>query len=89
MFFENQANEQEHSYNQLCPNIRFSTCSVNTQQNQITYSKILNSSPPPFRAHSIPKKHHCNKTNILELYTVFGQSEQPLSLLYHEFVAII
>ena len=75
---------------QLCSNIQFSTCSVNTQQNQITYSKVLNSNPPLFQVHSIPKKHHCNKTlNVLEFYTVFGQPEQPLSLLQQEFVAMI
>ena len=53
MFFENQANDQEHLYNQLCRNIQFSTRSVNTQQNQITYSKILNNNRQPFWVHSI------------------------------------
>ena len=76
MFFENQANDQEHSYNQLCPNIRFSTCSVNTS--------------PPFRVNSIPKKHHYSKTiNVLELNKAFDQPEQPLSPLHQEFVAMI
>ena len=88
MFFENQANDQQHSYNQLTPNIRFSTRSLNTQQNQITDSKILNCNQPPPPSH--PEETSLQQTlNSLELYTVFGQSEQPLSLFHQEFVAII